>query len=126
MMRVLIVDDSSVMRKIVARGLRQADFKIDEILEAGNGQEGLDVLKGSIGPVDLILSDWNMPVMDGLEFVNGVRSGPPGTNKIPIVMVTTEGGESKVEAANAAGANGHIKKPFTPDMLREVLGKFMK
>ncbi len=124
-MRVLIVDDSSVMRKIVARGLRQAGFQIDEILEAGNGQEGLEVLKGS-SPVDLILSDWNMPVMDGLTFIKGVRSGPAATNSIPIVMVTTEGGESKVEAADTAGANGHIKKPFTPDMLQEVLTKFMK
>ena len=125
-MRVLIVDDSSVMRKIVARGLRQAEFKIDEILEAGNGQEGLDVLSGPNGKVDLILSDWNMPVMDGLTFVKAVRSGSLAMRSIPIVMVTTEGGESKVEAANAAGVNGHIKKPFTPEMLRETLGKFMK
>ncbi|MBF0461477.1 MAG: response regulator [Magnetococcales bacterium] len=125
-MRVLIVDDSSVMRKIVARGLRQADFQIDEILEAGNGQEGLDVLNGPNGKVDLILSDWNMPIMDGLTFIKNVRGGSPDINKIPIAMVTTEGGESKVEAADAAGANGHIKKPFTPDMLKEVLGKFMK
>ncbi|MEO5363661.1 MAG: response regulator [Magnetococcus sp. DMHC-8] len=124
-MRVLIVDDSSVMRKIVARGLRQAGFQIDEILEAGNGQEGMDVLQGS-KPVDLILSDWNMPVMDGLTFVKTVRSGPLAMQAIPIVMVTTEGGESKVEAADAAGANGHIKKPFTPEMLQEVLTKFMK
>ncbi|MEO5348238.1 MAG: response regulator [Magnetococcus sp. YQC-3] len=125
-MRVLIVDDSSVMRKIVARGLRQAEFKIDEILEAGNGQEGLDVLSGPNGKVDLILSDWNMPVMDGLTFVKSVRGGSLAMRAIPIVMVTTEGGESKVEAANAAGVNGHIKKPFTPEMLQEVLGKFMK
>ncbi|MEO5339151.1 MAG: response regulator [Magnetococcus sp. MYC-9] len=125
-MRVLIVDDSSVMRKIVARGLRQAEFQIDEILEAGNGQEGLDVLNRTTGGVDLILSDWNMPVMDGLTFVKSVREGAPSMNRIPIVMVTTEGGESKVEAADAAGANGHIKKPFTPEMLKEVLGKFMK
>ena len=125
-MRVLIVDDSSVMRKIVARGLRQADFKIDEIWEAGNGQEGLDLLRGIGGSVDLILSDWNMPVMDGLEFVKHVRNDSPAIKKIPIVMITTEGGESKVEAANVAGANGHIKKPFTTDMLQEVLGKFMK
>lgn len=125
-MRVLIVDDSSVMRKIVARGLRQAEFKIDEILEAGNGQEGLDVLAGPNGKVDLILSDWNMPVMDGLTFVKRVRSGSLAMRATPIVMVTTEGGTTKVEEANAAGVNGHIKKPFTSEMLQEVLGKFMK
>ena len=125
-MRVLIVDDSSVVRKIVARGLRQAAFSIDEILEAGNGQEGLNVLNGLTGSVDLILSDWNMPVMDGLSFIKAVREGPANMNRVPIVMITTEGGESKVESADAAGANGHIKKPFTPAMLKEVLGKFMK
>lgn len=124
-MRVLIVDDSSVMRKIVARGLRQAGFQIDEILEAGHGQEGLDVLKGD-KKVDLILSDWNMPVMDGLTFLKQVRSSPLAIQSIPVVMVTTEGGESKVEAADAAGANGHIKKPFTTEMLQETLGKYMK
>ena len=124
-MRVLIVDDSSVMRKIVARGLRQAGFEIDDIVEAGNGQEGLDVLNSGV-VVDLILSDWNMPIMDGLTFVKSVRSGTHAIQSIPIVMVTTEGGESKVEAADSAGANGHIKKPFTSEMLQEVLTKFMK
>ena len=124
-MRVLIIDDSSVMRKIVARGLRQAGFKIDEVLEAGDGKKGMDVLS-SDSNVDLILSDWNMPVMDGLQFVKAVRAAGADIKSIPIVMVTTEGGDSKVSAAVEAGANGHIKKPFTPDLLKSVLGKFMK
>nr|CRH07456.1 Chemotaxis protein cheY, chemotaxis regulator transmitting signal to flagellar motor component. regulator of chemotaxis and motility [Candidatus Magnetococcus massalia] len=119
-MRVLIVDDSSVMRKIVTRGLRQAGFAIDEILEAGDGQKGLEVLKAN--PCDLILSDWNMPNMDGLTFVKEVRK----SDQTPIVMVTTEGGEGKVNEAIASGANGHIKKPFTPDTLKETLGQFFK
>ncbi len=120
-MRVLIVDDSSVMRKIVTRGLRQAGFKMDEDLEAGNGQEGLDALAAANNDVQLILSDWNMPVMDGLNFVKGVRGSG---NNTPIVMVTTEGGEQKLGAAMEAGANGSIKKPFTPDVLRETLGQY--
>ena len=124
-MRVLIVDDSSVMRKIVTRGLRQAEFKVDDIVEAGNGEEALEQLR--ITPdIDLILSDWNMPIMDGLTFVKSVRGSIPEIKDIPIIMVTTEGGESKVAAAVEAGANGHIKKPFTPDTLKETLGKFMK
>ncbi|MBF0621716.1 MAG: response regulator [Magnetococcales bacterium] len=117
-MRVLIVDDSSVMRKIVTRGLRQAGFSIDEILEAGDGVQALEVLKGA--EVDLILSDWNMPNMDGLTFVKEYRK----LGQTPIVMVTTEGGESKVQEAVACGANGHIKKPFTPETLKNTLGKF--
>ena len=119
-MRILIVDDSSVMRKIVTRGLRQAGFKMDEVLEAGNGQEGLDALKAQ-SDVQLILSDWNMPIMDGLTFVKGVRGSG---NNTPIIMVTTEGGETKLNAAMEAGANGSIKKPFTPDVLRETLGQY--
>ncbi|MBF0588588.1 MAG: response regulator [Magnetococcales bacterium] len=117
-MRILIVDDSSVMRKIVTRGLRQAGFAIDEILEAGDGQQGLEVLSNQT--VDLILSDWNMPNMDGLTFVREARK----TIQTPIVMVTTEGGEGKVNEAIASGANGHIKKPFTPDTLKDTLGKY--
>ena len=124
-MRVLIVDDSSVMRKLVARGLRQAGFGVDDVLEAGNGQEALDKLRVTSG-IDVVLCDWNMPVMDGLTFVKSVRASIPEIKDLPIIMVTTEGGESKVNAALAAGANGHIKKPFTPDTLRENLGAYMK
>ncbi|MBF0623822.1 MAG: response regulator [Magnetococcales bacterium] len=120
-MRVLIVDDSSVMRKIVSRGLRQAGFKIDEILEAGDGQKGLATQAQK--KCDLILSDWNMPNMDGLTFVKELRKSG---DKTPIVMVTTEGGEGKVAEAVQSGANGHIKKPFTPDTLRSTLGQFFK
>lgn len=119
-MRVLIVDDSSVMRKIVARGLRQAGFKIDDILEAGDGQEALSMI--SSHNFDLILSDWNMPNMDGLTFVKELRK----SDDTPVVMVTTEGGESKVAEAIQHGANGHIKKPFTPDDLKSTLGQFFK
>lgn len=119
-MRVLIVDDSSVMRKIVTRGLRQAGFKIDEVLEAGDGQQALNTLKDT--NVDLILSDWNMPNLDGLSFVRELRK----SDETPVVMITTEGGEAKVSEAVEAGANGHIKKPFTPDDLRGTLGKYFK
>ncbi|HAT49901.1 MAG: response regulator [Nitrospirae bacterium] len=124
-MRVLIVDDSSVMRKIVSRGLRQAGFKIDDILEAGDGQQAMNILAKDAN-FGLILSDWNMPVMDGLNLVKSVRASTGAAKTIPIVMVTTEGGESKVQAAVEAGANGHIKKPFTPETLKDTLGKFMK
>ena len=124
-MRILIVDDSSVMRKIVTRGLRQAGFSVDDVVEAANGQEALDKLQ-TTSDVDLILSDWNMPVMDGLTFVKNVRGSGEVFKDTPIIMVTTEGGEGKVKSAMDAGANGHIKKPFTPDMLQANLGKYMK
>ena len=121
-MRVLIVDDSKVMRTIVARSLRQAGLDVAERMEAANGQEGLKALRAK--KADLILCDWNMPVMDGLTFVKSVRSEPSDIKDIPIVMVTTEGGEGRIGAAMKAGANGHVKKPFAPAVMKETLSKY--
>jgi two-component system, chemotaxis family, chemotaxis protein CheY len=124
--RVLIVDDSSVMRKIVERALRQTGIDALVVYEAGSGTEGLDVLKAK--NVDLILSDINMPSMDGLEFVRQLRaqSLAPG---VPIVMITTESSEEHVKQAIQAGAHGYIRKPFTADQVKErvlsLLGKGM-
>jgi two-component system, chemotaxis family, chemotaxis protein CheY len=114
--RVLIVDDSAVMRKIVERCLRQAGIEISAVLEAGNGVEGLAALQA--GGVDLILSDINMPAMDGLEFLQGLR-GVENAKNTPVVMITTEGSESRVVEALSAGARGYIRKPFTPDQVKE-------
>jgi len=117
MSNILIVDDSSTMRKIISRSLRQAGLAVDNIYEAGDGVEGLNALGSSA--VDLILSDINMPNMDGLEFVKQARS--QGC-KAPIVMITTEGGEDIIGEAINSGANGSIRKPFTPEQLQEKLG----
>jgi len=115
-LRTLIVDDSSVMRKIVARALQQGGVSIGQILEAGNGAEALDILRQQ--RVDLVLSDINMPVMDGLEFVRQLQSveNAKGT---PVVMITTEGSESHVMQAISCGARGYIRKPFTPDQMKQ-------
>ena len=114
--RALIVDDSSVMRKIVERSLRQAGVNLTQVLEAANGAEALGVLQQS--QVDLILCDINMPVMDGLEFVKQL-SGLENGKGVPVVMITTEGSESHVVQALSAGARGYIRKPFTPDQVKE-------
>jgi two-component system chemotaxis response regulator CheY len=115
-LRVLIVDDSSVMRKIVDRSLRQAGLAVAEVFEASNGVEALARLQET--RVDLILSDINMPTMDGLELVRQVQS-LENAKGVPIVMITTEAGESHVVQALADGARGYIRKPFTPDQIRE-------
>lgn len=117
MPNILIVDDSSTMRKIIARSLRQAGFNLDEIFEAGDGIEGLNSLDSN--KINLILSDINMPNMDGIEFVKHLRG--KGC-KVPIFMITTEGGEDVINEALASGANGSIRKPFTPEQLAEKLG----
>lgn len=118
MANVLIVDDSSTMRKIISRSLRQAGLPVDEVFEAGDGIEGLNVLSSG-KTVHLVLSDINMPNMDGLEFVKMVRANG---NNVPIVMITTEGGEEIIREAIESGASASIKKPFTPDQLQEKLG----
>ena len=112
----LIVDDSSVMRKIVERALRQAGFDPMVVHEAGNGMEAIEILRA--GPIDLILSDINMPAMDGLELVRQIRAQnlAPG---VPVVMITTESSEEHVRQAIAAGARGYIRKPFTPEQVKE-------
>ncbi|HXZ80466.1 MAG TPA: response regulator [Terriglobales bacterium] len=115
-MRVLIVDDSSVMRKIVERSLRQAGINIAQVLEAGNGAEALSVLNQE--KVHLILCDINMPVMDGLEFVKQLSS-VENAKAVPVVMITTESSEGHVVQALTAGARGYIRKPFTADQVKE-------
>jgi two-component system chemotaxis response regulator CheY len=114
--RTLIVDDSSVMRKIIERALRQAGLDPLVVHEAGSGTEGLDVLKTQ--HVDLILSDINMPLMDGLEFLRQIRAQnlAPG---VPVVMITTESSEEHVRQAILAGAQGYIRKPFTSEQVKE-------
>ncbi|HEX5053660.1 MAG TPA: response regulator [Planctomycetota bacterium] len=118
---VLIIDDSATMRRIIMRGLRQAGIENAEFKEAGDGVEGLRAL--SAGTFDLILSDVNMPNMNGLEFVKAVQdqlSAPP-----PIVMITTEGSDGIVSEAIRGGAVGYLRKPFTSEKIKKVIGPFL-
>ncbi len=114
--RALIVDDSSVMRKIVERALRQAGLELGTLHEAANGIEGLELLKSE--KVDLIVSDINMPSMDGLEFLRRLRAEKLAAG-VPVVMITTESSEEHVRQAIQAGAQGYIRKPFTAEQVKE-------
>jgi two-component system chemotaxis response regulator CheY len=114
--RTLIVDDSSVMRKIVERALRQAGLEQIVVFEAGSGVEALDILKSN--PVDLILSDINMPSMDGLEFLRQIKAQNLAVNT-PVVMITTESSEEHVKQAIESGAKGYIRKPFTAEQVKK-------
>ncbi len=120
-MKVLLVDDSAVMRKVITRALRQAGLDIGDIFEAGDGLEAISVLERESG-IDFVLSDWNMPNMNGVDFVAQARAKG---FKMPIVMVTTESGNDRIAQATEAGANGFIHKPFTPDRLAETIGQFV-
>lgn len=115
---VLIVDDSTAIRKILQRVLLQTDFPLGKVLEAGDGVEALEILKAN--KVGLILSDVNMPKMDGLQLLSKVKADPEYRD-IPMVMVTTEGSQAKVMEAVSLGAAGYIRKPFTADQINEKL-----
>lgn len=110
-MRVLLVDDSGVMRKIIARSLNS--LWIDDVVEAGDGAEALEAFGDGTG-FDLVLTDWNMPVMNGLELVTAIRGSG---NKIPIMMITTETEKEQVLKAIQAGVNDYLVKPFDQEML---------
>lgn len=115
---VLIVDDSAAIRKIVQRMLVQAHVPLGKVMEAGDGVEALTALRDN--QVQLVLSDINMPNMDGLQLLGQIR-GNTEWNKIPVIMITTEGGEAKVMEAVQLGANGYVRKPFTADQIKEKL-----
>lgn len=115
---VLVVDDSAAIRKILQRVLRQTGMAINAIHEAGDGQEALDLLRSR--RVDLVLTDINMPRMDGLELLAAIK-GSSEWAAVPVVMITTEGGESKVAEAVRLGAAGYVRKPFTADQIKEKL-----
>jgi two-component system chemotaxis response regulator CheY len=104
------------MRKIVERCLRQAGLDLSDVKEASNGLEAIALLKDN--QFDLVLSDINMPVMDGLEFVRNAQQIEQAKGT-PIVMITTEGGEKHVMEALSLGAKGYIRKPFTPDQVKD-------
>jgi two-component system chemotaxis response regulator CheY len=115
---VLIVDDSAAIRKILHRVLLQADVLIGKVHEASDGNEALEKLKTE--KVGLILSDINMPNMDGIEFLTRIKADK-AFKSVPVLMVTTEGSQAKVLQALELGAAGYVKKPFTADQIKEKL-----
>ena len=122
MARILVVDDSAAIRKILQRVLRQTGMAIRTIHEAGDGQEALELLKSQT--VNLVLTDINMPKMDGIQLLGMIKASPQW-HDIPVVMITTEGGETKVGEAVRLGAAGYVRKPFTADQIKEKLAAIL-
>jgi len=117
---IITVDDSSTMRRIIKNTLTKLGFT--NVLEAANGVEGLDVLAKN--EVDMIITDWNMPEMDGLTFVKTLRSKDE-YKETPILMVTTEAAKEDILTALRSGVNNYVVKPFTPDTLQEKVNKLL-
>ena len=113
---VLFVEDSPTMRRIISNSLQKIGFS--EIIEAEHGIDALEKIRGRM--VDLIVTDWNMPEMNGAELVKELRSKPEFDN-VPIVMITTRGMKDDVMTAMKLGVNAYVIKPFTPDILKQKL-----
>lgn len=119
---VLIVDDSFPMRSVIKKTVKASGFNVGQIFDASNGREALDVLRKEW--LDLVLTDYNMPDMDGLELIKTMKKDEALAG-IPVVMVTTEGSEQRVKAFLESGAADYIKKPFAPEEIRRKLNHIM-
>ncbi len=115
---LLIVDDSAAIRKILQRVLQKTEMPIGNIHEAGDGLEALAVLKAN--KISFVLSDINMPNMDGLQLLAQIRANEDW-KAIPVILITTEGSQTKVMEAAHMGATGYVRKPFTPEQINNVL-----
>ncbi|PWB80335.1 MAG: two-component system response regulator [Candidatus Methylomirabilota bacterium] len=117
-MRVLIVDDSATMRRIIRNNLKFAGY--DDAVEAGNGVEGLACLEGADAPIELVITDWNMPEMNGIDFVKAIRSKEQ-LKHLPVLMITTVAERENIMVALAAGVTNYIVKPFDAETLKKKL-----
>ena len=120
-MKMLVVDDSPTMRRIVVQMLKRIGYS--HILEANDGREALELLKAE-GDFDMLLTDWNMPIMSGLELTQAVRSDET-LSKLPILMVTTRNMKQDIVAAMRAGVNNYVTKPFDPKTIKEKIDKVL-
>lgn len=119
---VLIVDDSLTMRSVIKKTIKVSGFKVGEYFEAADGKEALKILADAW--VDLVLTDINMPNMNGLELIAEMNNDQI-LSSIPVVMVTTEGSEKSVQKSMEMGAKGYIKKPFQPEDIKRMLNSIM-
>ncbi len=119
-LKFLAVDDSPTMRRIVANTLKRLGY--EDVVEATNGKEALEKL--ATNSVNFIITDWNMPEMDGLEFVQNVKANGD-TADVPILMITTRGVKDDIVDAMKAGVNSYIVKPFTPQVLKEKIDSIL-
>jgi two-component system chemotaxis response regulator CheY len=118
-MKLLLVDDSATMRRILVNALKSLGYH--DLVEAGDGKEALEKFTPDIG---MVITDWNMPVMGGLDFVRAVRADASKSH-LPVLMVTTRSAESDILEAASAGVSGYILKPFTPPVLKEKIDQLL-
>ncbi len=115
---VLIVDDSGAMRKVIKKTIKISGFDVDNFYEAGNGKEALEVLKDNW--VDVVLTDINMPEMDGITFLKRLKEDET-LQGLPVIVISTEKRDKRVKNAISSGARGYVKKPFRPEEIKNIL-----
>ena len=120
---ILIVDDSATIRAVIKRTIGMAGVPTKQLFEAANGKLALEVLKNN--PIDIVFADLNMPEMGGVELTAQIRASA-AWNKMPIVIVSSESMEKRIEALQAQGINGYIHKPFAPEQIRSVIEQVLK
>jgi len=120
---ILIVDDSQTMRKVILKAVALSGFDLGECWEAGDGRAAIDILANHW--VDLILTDLHMPGMNGLEMLKEVQKDEIH-RKVPIVLITTEGSEKRIQEALSLGVKGYLQKPFHPEAVRDILTRIME
>ncbi len=115
---ILIVDDSLPMRSVIKKTLKAAGYAGSQFHEAANGKQALELMKNNW--IDIILTDYNMPVMNGLDFINAIKEEDL-LKDIPVVIISTEGNPEKIQKFMDAGAAGYVTKPFTPEQIRDLM-----
>ncbi|MCD6570376.1 MAG: response regulator [Deltaproteobacteria bacterium] len=120
---ILVVDDSNVIRKVLIKTLSLAKVPVGEVFEAANGKEALEILDGSW--IDLVFADINMPVMNGVEMIEKMSESGM-LNNIPVVIISTEGSLTRIEELKAKGVKAYVRKPFTPEAIKEVVQDVME
>ncbi len=118
--RFLIVDDSATTRAVIKRTIGMTGIEVEKIAEAGNGRDALAMM--SVSHFDMVFLDLNMPEMGGVEVVKNMQANPKLT-QLPVIIVSSESMEAKIEQLRASGARGYIKKPFSPEQIRNVINE---
>ena len=121
-LKVLIVDDSALTRKAIKRVFDMLGMDIEQVVEAEHGLAALNILLSGETNFDLVLTDLNMPTMNGIELIYKMR-GNPTTKSIPVVVVSTESSSTRIEGLLADGIDNYLHKPFTPEKLKEIINQ---
>ncbi len=116
-MKAIVADDSRLIRGIIEKTTASIGF---EAVQAGNGQEAMNILEANAGEINLVLLDWNMPMLSGLDVIKKMRRDDR-FKKIPVLMISTESEDDRIQEALSAGAQGYLTKPFTPEKLLDAI-----